>query len=229
MDDLKDFWNKNTARIPQDKGQSLYAAEKELLFPRQSHVCDLGGGTGSDSLYFINQGHNVTLVDIADDALRVAVSHVPKSGSKEKLTVVQCDFSSAKLPLENDSYDIVYSRLALHYFPSQVLSRLFAEVYRILRQGGRTYLTLKSADDNAEMEFLTSTATEKEEGVFDDNGRIKTRYSIDKLEEILSSAGISKTDFQVKRYVEKLGNENDVVKSGNSEFIVNEITIHKPA
>lgn len=227
MDNLKDFWNKNTTRIPDGKGESLYAADKELQFPKNSDVCDLGGGTGTDSLYFASKGHNVTLVDIADETFTKATARAQERGLAEKFKTVQCDFSSGILPLEDAAYDVVYSRLALHYFQPQVTAQLFAEIYRILRPGGRTYLTLKSPDDAAEMAFLATTAVEEETGLFNENGRLKARYTIERLKEILADAGIPESAYSVVSYVEKLGNDNDIVKSGNAEFIVNEVTIRK--
>lgn len=227
MDNLKDFWNKNTTRIPDGKGESLYAVEKELQFPANSTVCDLGGGTGTDGLYFASKGHNVTLVDIADEALAKAAVHAEERGLAKKFKTVQCDFSFGTLPLQDATYDIVYSRLALHYFEPQVTAQLFSEIYRILRPGGRTFLTLKSPDDAAEMAFLATTATEDEAGLFNENGRLKARYTIERLKEILADAGIPESACSVISYTEKLGNDSDVVKSGNSEFIVNEVMLQK--
>lgn len=227
MDDLQNFWNKNSARIPDDKGQSLYAIEKEALFPRNSVVCDLGGGTGTDSIYFAEKGHTVTLVDIADEPLAKAEMHAKELGLAEKIKTVQCDFSFGKLPLPVGCCDVVYSRLALHYFESQVLTQLFAEIYRVLRPHGRTYLSLKSPDDTAEMTYLSTTAIKQEEGVFNEKGRIKTRYTVERLVEILASSGMPDNSYTVHSYREKLGNSNDLVKSGNSEFIVNEVVIQK--
>jgi ubiquinone/menaquinone biosynthesis C-methylase UbiE len=227
MIDLQDFWNKNSARIPDEKGHSLYAAEKEAEFPRNALVCDLGGGTGTDSMYFAEKEHNVVLVDIADEPLAKAKIQADKLGCADKLKTVQCDFSFGKLPLDSDYFDIVYSRLALHYFESSVLSQLFAEIYRVLRSGGQSYLTLKSPDDAAEMDFLATTAVEQEKGVFNEAGRIKTRYTIERLQEILTNTGLSPSNFRVTAYTEKLGNSNDIVKSGQKEFIVNEVVITK--
>lgn len=227
MIDVQGFWNKNSARIPDDKGHSLYAAEKEKEFPRNAKVCDLGGGTGTDSIYFAEKGHNVVLVDIADEPLEKATIRASELGLADRLKTAQCDFSFGELPLGDESFDVVYSRLALHYFESEVLSRLFAEVYRILRKDGRTYLTLKSPDDAAEMEFLATTATEQEEGVFNEEGRLKTRYTIARLEKILADGGVPSGNFKVVSYTEKLGNSNDIVKSGSDAFIVNQVTITK--
>jgi hypothetical protein len=109
-----------------------------------------------------------------------------------------------------------------------VLSRLFAEIYRILRPHGQTYLSLKSPDDEAEMAYLSTTAIEVEDGVFSEKGRLKTRYTIDRLMTILADSGLPVDSYTVRSYREKLGNDNDIVKSGNSEFIVNEVLIQKP-
>jgi ubiquinone/menaquinone biosynthesis C-methylase UbiE len=227
MSKLQDFWNKNSARIPDEKGHSIYAAKKEVDFPRSSMVCDLGGGTGTDSMYFLQKGHRVVLVDIADEPLAKAEARARELGLSDRFKTAQCDFSFGKLPLEDESFDVVYSRLALHYFESKVLSELFAEVYRILRAGASTYITLKSPEDAAEMTFLASTAKEIEDGVFDEDGRIKTRYTIERLQQILINAGVLHDKFDVITNTEKLGNNNDVVKSGNEEFIVNQVTIKK--
>lgn len=227
MSKLQDFWNKNSARIPDDKGHSIYVAEKEVNFPRNSVVCDLGGGTGTDSIYFLQKGHQVVLVDIADEPLAKAEARARELSLSDRFKTAQCDFSFGKLPLEDASFDVVYSRLALHYFESKVLSELFAEIYRILRPGGSTYLTLKSPDDIAEMTFLASTSKEVEDGVFDEDGRIKTRYTIERLRQILTDAGVPGDKFDVITYTEKLGNGNDLVKSGHDEFIVNQVTIKK--
>ncbi len=227
MMDLQNFWNKNSARIPDEKGNSIYASEKEVLFPRTAKVCDLGGGMGTDGIYFAQKDHDVVLVDIADEPLAKAEAKAVQLGFSNRFKVLQCDFSAGKLPLEDNLFDIVYSRLALHYFESNVLSQLFAEIYRILLPGGQSYLTLKSPDDAVEMEFLATTSVEQEEGVFNEEGRIKTRYTRERLEEILSDAGIPTKYFKVKVYTEKLGNSNDLVKSGKDEFIVNEVMISK--
>lgn len=227
MSALQDFWNKNTARIPYSKGQSIYSAEKEQQFPRTAVICDIGGGTGSDSLYFLEKGHTVTLIDIADSALMQAEKHAQERSLDQRLKTVQCDLSFGILPVDNESSDIAYSRLALHYFHSQVLSTLFSEVYRILRPGGRAFLTLKSPDDAAEMAFLTTTAVEEEEGLFNDGGRIKTRFTLERTQQILTNAGIPEKNCKVTRYVEALGNKNDIVKSGLSEFVVNEVVLSK--
>ncbi len=71
--DSQGHWNKSVLERPKDRNASNYAMDKEKLFPRNSIVCDLGGGDGIDSLYFIEKGHKVYLYDISDLALKLAV------------------------------------------------------------------------------------------------------------------------------------------------------------
>lgn len=225
--DLQTYWNKSSSTIPQGKDPSVYGISKEKLFPRQSVVCDLGGGSGADSLYFAGKGHRVKLIDISDAALLQANIIAKKQGATAYIETIQSDMSQGVLPLGDETCDVIYSRLALHYFESYVLVKLFTEVYRMLKPRGKAYLTIKSPDDKAEMEYLAKHATQIENGVFEENGFIKTRYSIEQLKSLLSNSRIPAEACSVRQFTEDLSGRKDKVKSGNMELIVNEIMIAK--
>ena len=70
--DSKEHWNKSHLAHPKDRKASNYAVDKEKNSPRNSMICDLGGGDGTDSLYFIEKGHEVYLFDVANLALKRA-------------------------------------------------------------------------------------------------------------------------------------------------------------
>lgn len=225
MDELKNFWNKSSSKVPTDKDPSSYALEKEKQFPEKADVCDLGGGTGVDAIYFIKNGHNVTLVDISDFALQTATKKAKELNLDKNLLVIQKDLSEGNLPLPDSSFNVVFSRLALHYFLSSRLSNLLREVNRVLKPGGKAFITLKSPEDIEETKYLKRTAKEIEDGVFEEEGQIKTRFKIDKLREIVRHAGI--TDFEVNNYTENFNGRVDKVKSGKEELLLNEIVIIK--
>jgi SAM-dependent methyltransferase len=228
MNRMQEYWNRSTERLPIGKDASAYAIEKEKLFPRHSTVLDLGGGMGVDSLLFARAGHEVDLLDVSDTALDRAEQLAIEQGLEGFITTHQADLSHGELPLETAAYDIAYSRLALHYFDPETTAQLFSEIYRVLRPEGKAFLTLKSPDDAAEMEYLRSTADQKDDGVFSENGFLKTRYSIDQLAALLKRAGINARDFRVDNYMESLDGRNDTVKSGNTSFHLNEVRITKP-
>src|SRR3989344_1264420 len=193
--DIVQAWNESHERIPLNKEESRYAIEKEGVFRPGSHICDLGGGTGADAMYFIQQGHSA-------------------------------NFVAGTIPLPDKQFDIVYSRLALHYFDTKTTLSLFKGIARILKDGGVAYVTLKSPKDTEDMKVVIGEASEKEPGVFVcSDGQIKSRFTPEQLQEMLTTAGI--TNFKVHEYIENLGGRTDVTKSGLEQMIFNEVIINK--
>lgn len=223
--DQQKIWNESSKTIPLDKDPSAYAIEKEKLFPKSSVVCDLGGGTGVDSIYFLQKGHSVILMDISDYGLEVARNNAERLGFINKLTLIQTDLSKGELPIGSNSCDVVYSRLSLHYFYPEELTNIFREINRILKVDGVAYITIKSPKDEREMSFLRKTAKELEPDVFDNNGQVKARYSAPKLKEMMGAAGIEK--FEIRDYMESFLGRTDRVKSGSDKLILLEIIVTK--
>lgn len=224
---LIDVWNKDTEDRVIHYLPSSYAVEKERLFPENSNICDLGGGSGSDSLYFASKGHKVTLIDISDVALDRARKKSEELGLKSSIDFIQCDISNGDLPLIDSSFDIIYSRMALHYFRSETLTHIFREIYRSLRAGGRAYITLKSPDDITEIQYLMRSAEEIGNGEFNDNGLIKTRYSIKNLEKIVQITNCNFTKTSISKYIEYINLATNKTRSGAEKLVLNEIHLKK--
>lgn len=203
LDDAK-RWDAVHQRISADDDtHSVYAEEKEKLFPRGSVVCDIGGGTGDDAIYFLKHGHSVVLFDISEFALKVAQKKAKERGVAGSLVAKQIDFGLHKLPLKDDSCGIVYSRISLNYFPKDETIAILKAIYDALKTGGSAYITLKSHEDEKEMEYFRNNCVEYEPGVYIDNGQLRSRFSVDELKEMLPQAGIS--NFQVHPYKEAVG------------------------
>lgn len=201
---------------------SKYAEEKEKLFPRSSTVVDLGGGTGADAMFFLQNGHSVVVLDISEFALAVAQEKAKKLNFSERLVVKQTDFGLHPLPLKDASVDAAYSRISLNYFPADQTTLLFKDIYRILKPGAKAYLTLKSPDDEAEMEYLRKTAVEYEPNVYIENGQLRSRFTVEQLKNMLREAGIS--NFQVNPYREPLAPKEG---GHHPELLVNEVVFTK--
>lgn len=221
--ELIEKWNKSQLRIPKDKSVSNYAVEKEQVFPRNSTVVDLGGGSGTDTLYFSEKGHSVILVDISDAALAIAKKKAEDVNLEIKTFQVVLEEDS--LPIENNSVDVIYSRLVIHYFNMDVTCNILNEIHRVLKHGGTAYITVKSLNDASEMEFLKKTAEEIDENVFFDEGGIKSRYTIEQWEKFIKPLGYS--EVSVHRYIEDLSGKVDTTKSGNKNFVLTEIVLKK--
>lgn len=216
-DDVKRWDAVHEKTYKEDVGHSNYAEEKEKLFPRGAVVCELGGGTGADAVYFLKKGHSVALLDISEFALKTAQKRAQQAKLAERLKVVQTDFGMYDIPLSNNSVDVCYSRISLNYFGEKQTTKLFADILRILKPGGQAFLTFKSNEDAKEMEYLEKTATAYEPFVYIDNGQLRSRFPKEMLEDMVQKAGVA--NFSVTPKQEDLG--------GGQSLFVNEVVLQK--
>lgn len=201
---------------------SKYAIDKEKLFPRNSLIVEMGGGTGEDALYFLKQGHRVVLLDISEFAINEANRRVKEVNLSDKFTSRQVDFNFHPLPIKDDSVDIVYSRISLNYFDSEHTTKLFSDIYRMLKKGGVSYLTFKSPEDKKEMDYLETTSTLYEPNVFIENDQLRSRFTKEQLKDMLVNAGIE--FFEVNYFLENIGDRD---RGFGASLHLNEIVIKK--
>lgn len=124
---------------------SIFAHWAVSYFPNHGSVIDLGGGQGQDSRYFSDLGFKVTLVDYSDVALYY-FERKSDTETRNKIINIKHDLREP-LPFEDESYDVVYSHLALHYFDNKTTYKLFDEIYRILKPNGVLVALLNSTSD----------------------------------------------------------------------------------
>jgi ArsR family transcriptional regulator len=102
------------------------------LVPRHSLVLDLGTGTGGLLPLFGRHLDRVVAVDLSRGMLDRAQKRVRESGL-ESVELVRGDVES--LPVASASVDGVVANMILHHLPDP--PRLFREMSRVLRPGGR--------------------------------------------------------------------------------------------
>jgi SAM-dependent methyltransferase len=100
-----------------------------LLGPGSGSCLDLGCGTGIAIPPLAKLGWKVTGVDISEDQLRIARRNIGDSA----VTLTKAD--AAALPFADGSFDAVASLFTHTDFDDP--ARVFAEVHRVLRPGGR--------------------------------------------------------------------------------------------
>ncbi len=223
--DTQIYWNKSYQKLPEGRLPSTYAKDKEKLFPRNSVVCDLGGGDGTDSFYFIEKGHNVYLYDVSDRALGKARDKAKDLGIENKLSVEQIDLDQDNIPVKDNFFDVVYARLSLHYFYPDRTAEILADIYRVLKKGGTAYLAVKSIEDKKEMEWLETNSQKIEEGIYSDGGHIKSRFTKEQFKTILEKAGIE--NYTIGEYAEFFGDKKIYLKSSADKLLYTEIVIKK--
>jgi len=191
MNDDSKKWDQIHQKLHKiDQDHSLFAEGCEKSFPRGSIVCDLGGGTGNDVLYFLKSGHGVILLDLSEFALKTAQHRAQEVKLVDRLVIQQVDFGLHTLPLKDASIDIAYSRIALNYFGHRHTTKIIKDIWRTLKTGGHAYLAFKSPKDGREMERLLRNAVEYEPGVYIEAGQLRSRFTVDQLKTIAGNAGI---------------------------------------
>jgi ArsR family transcriptional regulator len=102
-------------------------------------VLDLGSGAGFDCFLAVKKvGKNgkVIGVDMTEEMIEVARENAKKHGYDNvefKLGDIE------NLPIEDNSIDVVISNCVINLAPDK--SKVFKEVYRVLKKGGRMYLS----------------------------------------------------------------------------------------
>lgn len=177
---LKDYWKK-THEIYSKKdwisNTTIFAQFAVGYFPKQGKLLDLGAGQGQDSRYFTKLGYDVTSTDISDSALKLSKEN---AGGLD-IKFMEVDIAN-KLPFEDNSFDIVYSHLALHYFTDEKTREVFQEIFRVLKPQG-TLASLFNTIEDAETTDPNYTPIEKDY-YKSPEGLLKRYFSVDYLKDV---------------------------------------------
>jgi Methylase involved in ubiquinone/menaquinone biosynthesis len=102
-------------------------------------VLDLGAGAGFDSFLAarkVGTSGKIIGVDMTDEMLAKARENAHKYGFNN-VEFRKGDIED--LPVESDSVDVIISNCVINLAPDK--SRVFREAYRVLRKGGRAYIS----------------------------------------------------------------------------------------
>jgi SAM-dependent methyltransferase len=127
----------DTALLDQFHGGGKAAAERlarlAALAPGSS-VLDVGGGLGGPARTLVAQfGCRVTLLDPTESYVQASEILTERMGLSDRLT--HQIGSALDLPFDDGSFDVVWTQNSGMNIPDK--ERLYAELYRVLRHGGR--------------------------------------------------------------------------------------------
>lgn len=145
MQDQKDHWDSLHDKGALDhysEDPSSFAYEVAEILPPRQKILELGCGAGNDSNYFATLAHQVLATDFSD----VAIDKNREQYQADNLKFEVLDITEG-LPFKNNSYDLVYARLSLHYFSDQKTREIIQEIERTLKPGGLLAFVCKSTSD----------------------------------------------------------------------------------
>ena len=116
---------------------SIYLAKKWQEEGVHS-ILDLGCGRGRHALYFTQKGFKVTAVDLSAEAIEYN-----KKLQKEQGVDYLCKRADMmNLPFANDAFDRVFSYHVISHQDTAGVQHVLQEIARVLKPGGKVFLTL---------------------------------------------------------------------------------------
>ena len=166
--DQKQHWNDLHLQDQADLEEpTSFAKEVQNMIPPRSSLLEVGCGSGRDSFYFAEHGYSVLATDFSE----VAVEKNKEKYQSENLSFEVLNISN-KTSFKDNSFDVIYSRLSLHYFRDTDTKNIFEELHRILKPSGYLCFVCKSTEDP-----LYGNGTEIEKDMFESDGHIRHFFS----------------------------------------------------
>jgi len=146
---MKNYWDEYNAKfitneIPQLEQRNNWVAKySNILQGCNSPILELGCGQGNTTAFLVDYGREI----IATDISTVAIKHTKKSyGNKTKITTMQVDLEN-KLPFSENSFQVIVADLCLHYFTTEVTTKIMNEIKRVLKPNGYLIARVNSSKD----------------------------------------------------------------------------------
>ena len=125
------YWEQYYLKQNAELMPSLFAHYvADLLKDTHSDIVELGCGNGRDSVFFAKQGHNVDAIDQCYNEICFLINRYQHIDNLD----FRCDdFTDL---VDDEPYDVVYSRFTLHSVNKEQEKRTLEWAYRNLKKGG---------------------------------------------------------------------------------------------
>ena len=118
------FWGKRPSSIARILFQMYPPHEEQKLL-------DIGCGEGRDSIFFAQNGYQVTGFDSSAEGVKKSLARADEL--KLSIDFFQADINEYRL---QDFYDVVYASGALHYIPRPLRKEIVSNYKRFTNPGG---------------------------------------------------------------------------------------------
>ena len=149
-------------------------------------VLEISIGDGVNSEYFIENGYDVHGTDISD----LAIDTISKKYPDYDWIVHDTE---NKFPYSDNTFDVVFSKLSLHYFSKEKIYDIIYDIHRLLKPGGVFYFMVKISNTGNMDTNKKSFSTEDWKGflidfeIVDETLETKKAYSFENAESNLYS------------------------------------------
>jgi tellurite methyltransferase len=113
-----------------------FIKKHKLLKPRVDEklmAADLGCGTGGDTLYLLEQGYQVTAIDIEVSALGIVQERAKENSNLDSLQLFNCPIEEFQSPKQ---IDLITSNLALPYVGASKFYKAWSNIVQLINFQG---------------------------------------------------------------------------------------------
>jgi ubiquinone/menaquinone biosynthesis C-methylase UbiE len=168
-------YEKTAERYAEEHSDDIYLVKEQLDFfiasLKGNRVLDVGCGPGRDAKYLLENGLDVTGIDLTTRFIEIASEKVP--GAK----FIVMDMREMDLP--DSTFDGIWSCGSFHHLPKKETKSTLLEFRRVLKKGGIVYISVKSGTGEKEVR--------KED--YDCRPRLFSFYGLDEMRRLVESCG----------------------------------------
>ena len=144
-------WEKTFENNPELFGEeaSKPARKTAELFKKEgkTQILELGGGQGRDTIFFVQNGFQITTLDYTETSISTIREKSTQAGISSSVVALRHDIRNP-LPFEDTSFDACYSHMLFCMaLTTSELESLVREIWRILKPEGLCVYTVRHTGD----------------------------------------------------------------------------------
>ena len=133
-------------RKEKGKSQFLEGLFKSGVISGGEKVLSLGCGDGVDEIFMAEKGCVVTATDFVKECVNLTAKRAVEHNVKDRVITREQNLLEP-LSFSDNEFDIIYANGSLHYFNDRQMRNIIGEAWRVLRQGGKFCIKVRSTDD----------------------------------------------------------------------------------
>lgn len=155
------FAEKNYYDMQTQDDEHLHRIIRALDIKKNSRVLDLGTGSGylAFAIAMMYPECRITGLDIVAATLE---NNSIRAKSQNISNIVFTSYDGVIFPFEDNTFDIIVTRYALHHFPE--IMKSFEEISRVLQPGGQLFISDPTPNDEDEERFVDTYMKMKDDG-----------------------------------------------------------------
>lgn len=131
-----EFYNKNAEEFYKgtvETDMSETYKKFEGYIKKDSHILDLGCGSGRDSKYFIDNGYRVTSADYSEEMMK-------RASDLTKQQVLHLDMTEMDF---KEEFDAIWACASVLHIPMKLIQKVLINCHTALKNEGFLYLSFK--------------------------------------------------------------------------------------